>query len=167
MAVQDKPCNMPSFPSGRGASGAQNPQKRLHSDTHTHAQLLEKLNDYYCRCVCGRRVLSYRLVNGRGQHAERRRSGATLMPFGRSVRHAAIKTPTPQSDSRCQRPGRYFNKIGRRKLLILEQPSDCLLALRPQIVWNIMQRRLLVTCRSLETTYRVPYTRGGLELLVT
>ena len=167
MTAQDKPCNMLSFPSGRGASGAHSPQKRLHSDTHTHAQLLEKLNDYYCRCVCGRRVLSYRLVNGRGQHAERIRSGATLMPFGRSVQHAARSIPTPQSDSRCQRPGRYFNKIRRRTLLILVQPSDCLLTLRPQVVWDITQRRLAVTCRRFETTYRVPYTGGGLELPVT
>jgi hypothetical protein len=166
MAAQDKPFNMPSFPSGRGASGAQSPQKRLHSDTHTHAQLLEKLNDYYCRCVCGRRVLSYRLVNGREQHAERRPSGATPMPFGRSVRHAEISIPTSQSDSWGQRPGRYFNKIGRRKLLILEQRSDCLLTLRPQVVWDITQLRLAVTCRRFGTTYRVPYTKGGLELLV-
>ena len=107
MAAQDKPFNIPSFPSARGASGAKCPQKRLHSDTHPHAQLLEKLNDYYCRCVCGRRVLSYRLVNGRGQHAERRRNGSTVMPFGRSVRHAAIRIPTPQSDSRYQRPGSF------------------------------------------------------------
>ena len=122
---------MPPFPSGRGASGAQNPQKRLHSDTHTHSQLLEKLSDYYCRCVCGRRVLSYRLVNGRGQHAERRPSGTTVMPFGGSLQHAAIRIPTPKSDSKWQRAGRYFNKIDRKTFLILEQPSDCLLTLRP------------------------------------